>query len=206
MDEFFGWLFRKYVLVLVLVLLVVVGLRFLKGLFSPSALVNGSAPHTPRYAAGVDPSANANGLKSISFQEPTARADGDQLVITMVATEEGPDRAIQLPVDLRDPMGHCVCATVYDQAGNSFTPSEVSVGNVTTRAGTGSPLVKSRLLTGVPTAITLAFSSVPKIAGSLEIKRVTLLDVPMVIGDKSEFPFTNWQDFVHLRFRDLAVQ
>jgi hypothetical protein len=205
MDEFFGWLFRKYVLVLVLILLVVVGLRFLKGLFSPSAF--GSGPRAPRYAArGVDPSANANGLKSITFQQPTVRADGDQLVITIVATEERADRAIQLPVDLRDPMGRCVCATVYDQAGNSFTPSEVSIANVTARAGTGSPLVKSRLLTGVPTAITLAFSSIPKIAGTLEIKTVTLLDVPLVIGDKSEFPFTNWQDFVHLRFRHLAVQ
>lgn len=206
MDEFFGWLFRKYVLILVLALLVVVGLRFLKGLFSPSAMVSGSAPRAPRYAAGVDPSANANGLKSISLQEPTARADGGQLVITIVATEEGADRAIQLPVDLRDPMGHCVCATVYDQAGNSFTPSEVGIGNVTARAGTGSPLVKSRLLTGVPTAISFTFSSVSKITGTLEIKRVTLLDVPLVTGDKSEFPFTNWQDFVHVRFRNLTVQ
>lgn len=206
MDEFFGWLFRKYVLVLVLVLLVVVGLSFLKGLFSPSAPVNGSGSSAPRYAAGVDPSASANGLKSISLQEPTARADGGQLVITMVATEEGADRAIQLPVDLRDPMGHCVCATVYDQAGNSFTSSEVGIGNVTARAGTGSPLVKSRLLTGVPTAISFTFSSVSKIAGTLEIKRVALLDVPLVTGDKSEFPFTNWQDFVHVRFRNLTVQ
>lgn len=101
---------------------------------------------------------------SIRYEFGSAAVSGNAIKVVIYATNQGMDRAVRMPPH----DGYAPQVTLIDDAGNSYVPAEVIIGNQPNT---------SEVVNGVRTAITLNFTGLPTMGGKVQsksIRRLTL--------------------------------
>jgi hypothetical protein len=141
-------------------------------------------------------------LDGIYFDVVRATGQGEQLEIELRAYNTGPDRII-VPGRAKGILEPALFATVFDEQAGKWYADQVRIANVTSTVGFLAP---SRLISGVPTAVVLTFAQMPVIAGTLQIRTIPRLEVPVVVGDDEPQPTAGQRPTTVLVFRQISVE
>ena len=141
-------------------------------------------------------------LDGIYFDVVRASGQGDQLEIELQAFNTGPDRNIT-PGRAKGILEPALFATVFDEHGGKWYADQVRIANITSSSGY---LPQSKLISGVPTAMILTFARMPAIAGSLQIRTIPRLELPVIVGIDEPQPATGLGQAVVLVFRQIPVE
>jgi hypothetical protein len=140
-------------------------------------------------AAQNGPTATARGpvtearFSDVQFQFGEAVAEGKALTVTVWLTNQGIDRTISA-----GNVGNGV--QLIDDSGNSYTPTEVTIGN---RRNT------SDIVNGIRTKVTLRFE-LPTLGGVIQAKQIARLTVDLQVGTPQH------SDSGSIRFQDAPIQ
>lgn len=160
---------------------------------SNSAVANTPAASEPLTRAVLD---------GIYFDVVRASGQGDQLEVELRAYNTGPDCNIT-PGRTKGILEPTLFATVFDEQGGKWYADQVRIANVTSRSGY---LPQSKLISGVGTAMVLTFARMPAIAGSLQIRTIPRLELPVIVGVDDPQPATGQGQAVVLVFRQIPVE
>lgn len=116
-------------------------------------------------------------LNGIYFDVIRAVGQGDQLQIELRAYNTGVDRDIA-PGRVSGVLQPALFATVFDEQGGKWHADQVRIANVTSTQGY---LPQSKLVTGIPTSMVLRFERMPAVAGSIQLRTIPRLEVPIVV-------------------------
>ena len=160
---------------------------------SNSAVASVPSPSEPLTRAVLD---------GIYFDVVRASGQGDQLEVELRAYNTGPDRNIT-PGRTKGILEPTLFATVFDEQGGQWSADQVRIANVTSTSGY---LPQSKLISGVATTIVLTFARMPAIAGSLQIRTIPRLELPVIVGLDEPQPATGQGQAAVLVFRQIPVE
>jgi hypothetical protein len=156
-------------------------------------------PEPGEVSLGSEPLTRAV-LDDIYFDIVRAIGQGEQLQVELRAYNTGADRSI-VPGRAKGILEPALFATVFDEQGRRWYADQVRIGNATSTSGF---LPESKLVAGVPTAMFLTFGKMPSVAGTLQIRTIPRLEVPVIVGpDQSQEH--NGDGAVLLVFRRIPV-
>ena len=139
-------------------------------------------------------------LESIYFDVVRATGQGEQLQVELQAYNTGPDRSV-IPGRPKGILRPALFAAVFDEQGRKWSADHIQVGNA---ASTPGFLLQTKLISGVPATILLTFARMPAIAGELQIRTISRLEVPMIVGG-DEHDLTGQEQPVVLVFSRIPV-
>lgn len=146
---------------------------------SVAAASTAAAPAlTPTEVAAVTGPLTRAVLDGMYFDVIRAVGQGDQLQIELRVYNTGVDRDMA-PGRVSSILQPALFATVFDEQGAKWHADQVRIANVTSTQGY---LPQSKIVTGVPTAMVLRFGRMPAIAGSIQLRTIPRLELPIVVA------------------------
>jgi len=121
-------------------------------------------------------------LEGIYFDVVRATGQGEQLQVELRAYNTGSDRNI-VSGRVKGILRPAVFAAVFDDEGRRWSADQVRIGNT---ASTPGFLPESRLISGVPVTMVLTFQRIAANAGMLEIRTISRLELPIVVGNEHD--------------------
>ena len=135
--------------------------------------------------------------EQIGFEIQGAQAQGSELQLRLIATNNGPDRMIELS------SYPWTKALVYDAAGNVFRPSKIRVANVQS-----SDWTRAMLISGVPTPVVFTFT-VPTVRGKPDITKIRLFELNATLYNTTQARNNSFGQpigEIHAAFRNFDVE
>jgi hypothetical protein len=169
------------------------------GASTPSAPAPPAPATVPVANAPVDQTAPILKAENeqIGFEIQGAQAQASELQVRLIATNNGPDRMIELS------SYPWTKALIYDAAGNVFRPSKIRVANVES-----SDLTRAMLISGVATPVVLTFN-VPTVRGKPDITKIRLFELNAGLYNTIQARTNSFGQHIgeiHATFRNFDVE
>src|SRR5262245_61334011 len=135
--------------------------------------------------------------EQIAFEIQGAQAQGSELQLRLIATNNGPDRMIELS------SYPWTKALIYDTANNVFRPSKIRIAKIKS-----SDLTRAMLISDIATPIVLTFN-VPTVRGKPDITKIRLFELNAELYNTIQARTNSFGQHIgeiHATFRNFDVE